>query len=282
VFDYKTIVWNVVQGVSSSALNRLANFFDPFVPDRANQVVPFNYLSVYLDNGGEMFVTGNIPAFVLFDVMNSGPPPAVGEPVPDKLPVNVTDWDDRIFSHAAEESVGAASLLYRLGVEAVDVGSGERTTEPRKYRLDQGCTGFRRATPEGFERQGFRSSTVLGHTHICSLATADVERPPAAGVTYTTQVDPSGHTHQVTLSQAQLKLLARGDVFTVESTESPSPEPHAHEFLLRDQVGLWAAPARLLTDDAFWPSPFVSNPYRGRAGVEIYNMPVFCAQQSPP
>ena len=48
-------------------------------------------------------------------------------------------------------------------------------------------------------------------------------------------------------------------------------------------MGLWGAPARLNTDSGFWPLPSIRlNPYLSRANVEIYNMPVFMAQQTPP
>ena len=59
VFDYKTIVWAVVQGRSGSALKTLGLFFDPFLVRNQSQVPPFNYLNIYLDNGGELWLSGD-------------------------------------------------------------------------------------------------------------------------------------------------------------------------------------------------------------------------------
>lgn len=275
VFDYKTVVWTVVNN-GGSAINTLADFFDPFVQRNQNAVVAFNYLSVYVDNGGEFWLMGDTPATAIFTSMNSGPAEIL------KIPVNITNWDDRLQPHPERDSVGTRSFLWRLGVEAVDLGSGSRATQSRQ-NPNQGCLRFARATPQGYESQSFESTLEVDHTHTLLVQTSDIDQPPAGGVTYTTAMALE-HTHQVTLTQVQLKTLAAGNTVTVQTTVSPLPEPHSHEYTLVDQVGLWGAPASLETDAGLWPLPpgANDNPYRSRANVEVYNMPVYMAQQSPP
>ena len=276
VFDYKTVVWTVVQGAGGSAINRLANFFDPFVDRNKNAVVAFNYLTVYIDNGGEFWLSGFIPAYTIFDVMNVGP-----ADLKEKLPVNITNWDDRLQPHPQEDSVGVRSFLYRLGVEAVDLGSGSRATQSRQ-NIAHGCKELRRAQPQGYTQQVFTSSRILDHSHTVAIRTDSVNAPPATGVTYETSVNED-HSHQITLTQEQLRSLARGDIVAVQTTSNAVPSVHAHDFVLRDQVGLWGAPAILGRDDGLWPLPPPEvNPERGRSDLEIYNMPIFMAQQQPP
>jgi hypothetical protein len=276
IFDYKTVVWTVVQGAGFSAINRLANFFDPFVDRNKNAVVAFNYLTVYIDNGGEFWLSGFIPAYTIFDVMNVGP-----ADLKEKLPVNITNWDDRLQPHPQEDSVGVRSFLYRLGVEAVDLGSGSRATQSRQ-NVAHGCKELRRAQPQGYTQQVFTSSRILDHSHTVTIRTDSVNAPPATGVTYETSVNED-HSHQITLTQEQLRSLARGDIVAVQTTSNAVPSVHAHDFVLRDQVGLWGAPAILGRDDGLWPLPPPEvNPERGRSDLEIYNMPIFMAQQQPP
>jgi hypothetical protein len=49
-----------------------------------------------------------------------------------------------------------------------------------------------------------------------------------------------------------------------------------------DDVGTWGAPA-FLSGDASWSQPPLAfNPFQSRVNVEIYNMPTYCALQTPP
>ena len=270
VFDYKTIVWMARAASGGSiALKKLAAWFDPFIPENDNRVGPFNYLATYLENGGEFWLSGQQPTSYLWEF-------ARGQRQP--YPFNVTNWDDPNTPHPQEDSVGVSSFLWRMGVEAVDIGGGGQAPVHREG-LAHYCIGFRRATPQGYESQTFLSSVVEDHEHQVVLQTADVDAPPAAGVTLTTNAaSGTPHTHTVTLTQAQLQRLARGDRLTgIQTSEAALPQPHSHTFDLVDQVGLWGAPATL-TPGGNWSQP-AGQP--GRPSIEIYNMSSFLAQQQP-
>jgi len=274
VFDYKTVVWYVRRGQGGTAISTLARFFDPFVPRNQNAVVKFNFLSIFIDNGGEFWLSGQQPTEELWDF-------GLGAPqIP--YPINVTNWDDYATPHPGEDSVGVRSFLWKLGVEVVDQGSGGRSTLDRNV-LHHYCTGFRRATPQNVERQIFPTTQVLDHGHTLTVLTSDVEIPPPAGVTYTTD-SQVGHTHDVTLTRAQLKTLARGGTLVVQTTSASAPQVHTHSVTIRDGVGLWGAPARLDPETSLWaqPSDPTLNPLGGRPNVEIYNMASFLANQQPP
>jgi len=267
VFDYKTVVWSVVQGRSGSALKTLGLFFDPFLPQNLSQVIPFNYLNIYLDNGGEMWLNGDLPAHVIWPVLRQ-------QDVDLQFPVNVTNWDDPVVSHNNEDSVGVNSLLFKLGVEMFDLGGGNRAPQPRRDQRNHNCIEFFRTPPDSL--QGFTSDEQADHTHSIVIRLRDVENPPAAGRTITTS--RTDHQHTVTLSRADLQRLARGDRFTVPTSSSDEPSVHAHSFLLFDRQGLWSAPERLMTD-LNWPLPLDPglNPLRSRPNVEIYNNPIMMA-----
>jgi hypothetical protein len=138
VLDYKAIVWTVFAG-RGSALRQLAYFVDPFVYSNSNTVFTFDYLNTYLDNGGQMWVSGFRPANLVWPVDQ------LWIPADRKFPVNVTNWDDPINSHAQYDSVGTISWLYRMGVEAFDVGSGGASIA--RPTTDHNCRGFRTEVP---------------------------------------------------------------------------------------------------------------------------------------
>lgn len=274
VFDYKTIAWIVRRGTGGSAISQLARFFDPFVATNTNNVPKFNFLNIYIENGGEFFLSGQQPTEELWTFGGGAPL--------RPYPINITNWDDYTAPHPDEDSVGVRSFLWKLGAEAVDMGSGGRTTLDREH-LEQNCISMRRATPQGVERQIFTTTLQADHTHTLTVLTADIEALPAGGVTYTTSSAVS-HTHEVTLTRPQLQRLASGDSLIVPTTLSPTPESHRHTLNLRDGVGLWSAPARLDFETSLWAQPAdpILNPWGGRPNVEIYNMPSFLAIQTPP
>lgn len=139
IFDYKTIVWAVVQGRSGSALRTLGHYFDPFLNINHGQMASFNYLNVYLDAGGEIWVSGDQPGHVIWPVLRQ-------QNIDLQLPVNVTHWDDPVqLDPPHPDSAGVNSLLYRLGVEIFDIGGGGRAPRPRRDRIIHYCSGFRRA-----------------------------------------------------------------------------------------------------------------------------------------
>jgi hypothetical protein len=262
VFDYKTIVWNVVGASNGSALRRLARLVDPFVQDPNATSTPFNYLNLYIENGGEMWITGQYPTLELV--------PIVGTRTPDRLvPDNITYWDQHETQH---DSIGASSLAYRMGIEAVDIGNGSTVPSPPDSRgdaIDQGCIGFRRSGGPGGASPTYTSDRVLEHDHTLVIPGGDVELPPADGMTYVTSLS-EGHTHSVTLTHDQLQSLWEGVSFEVTSGSADLPSPHVHHFVLSDPVGRWGAPAFLTPDSNFWPLPApIYNPRGGRSGIEI-------------
>jgi hypothetical protein len=76
------------------------------------------------------------------------------------------------------------------------------------------------------------------HTHTLCVLTSDLASPPAAGVTYTTSSD-GGHTHKVTLAQADLMAINAGQTMTVTSTSDLDPangSAHTHKFAITKGV----------------------------------------------
>jgi hypothetical protein len=144
------------------------------------------------------------------------------------------------------------------------------------------CVGFRRAEPMGFASQTFVSSATAEHRHDVVVATADVDQPPAAGVTYTT-ASAFAHVHEVTLSAADLRRLAGGETVSVVTSSADMPVSHTHTYELHDAGGRWGAPHELVPERQDWAQPLDPslNPAGGRPAVEIYNMPAFIATQSP-
>jgi hypothetical protein len=273
VFDYKAVVWTLYAARGSSALRQLAFFVDPFVTSNLNTVSTFNFLNTYLANRGEMWVSGFRPANHVWPVDQ------LAIPADRKFPVNVTNWDDPITSHAGiADSVGTISWLYKMGVEAFDVGSGGAS--PARPGTDHNCRGFLRGTPQGYERETFTSRLTLSvtHSHKVVVPTSDVDLSPAEGRTYETDRVQS-HTHTITLTQARFEALQAGGhviVTTSEGTIAGQP-PHTHTFDLVDQVGLWGAP-QLRLNTTRWDQPLG----QGRPNVEVYNMPGWMASRQPP
>ncbi len=271
VFDYKTVVWNVVSSSAGCALRDVALFVDPFVEGQ-NDVRSFNYLNLYLDNGGELWLSGQSPSFVLFPLTENRSQYNI-------VPANITNWN--LDLHPSEDSVGVGSLLYRMGVEAVDMGSGGYTRRPRAEYLEHGCIGFRRASASNGDAETFSSTTVLDHRHLLTLPGSEIEAGADSGLVFTTSSELE-HVHTVLLTPAQARTLASGGRVTVTTSSADIPSPHTHDFVLSDQRGRWGAPP-VLVPDASWPSPPLAvNPLGGRVNVEIYNMPSFLVLQTPP
>jgi hypothetical protein len=272
VFDYKTIVWCAKAAHRGPVLARVARFFDPFVERNRDLSGRFNFLEVYVESGGELWLSGQQPTSYLW---------WFGPTQLRPYPFNVTHWDDPITPHPQEDSVGVRSLLWRMGAETVDVGGGGQGQQ-RREGLEHFCIGFRRSMPPGSETQTFASAATAGHRHDLAIPTADVDQPPVAGVTHTTTV-ALAHVHTVTLSAGELRRLAGGEVVTVASSEAGEPVLHTHTFTLRDQVGLWGAPHALETERPDWAQPNdpVLNPSGGRPSVEIYNVPLGLAGGPP-
>lgn len=273
LFDYKTVIWNHIGSDANSALRVLASFFDPFLESNRSRVQPFNYVNIYLENGGQMWLSGQQTTALLWPITRRN---LRDQP----QPVNVTNWDDPQESHPLEDSVGVNSFLYKMGIEAFVLGAGSGAPFPRS-RTEHGCRGFRRGVPGNFQAQGFNSSLEFDHQHPLTIPTADVD--DASDRIYTTQQQVD-HRHVVEVTAAQFGDLQRGRRIVVSSRESALPETHAHRFELVDQVGLWGGPPVLQVQESQWALPVSSteNPLRLRPNVEILNMPVFMGKETPP
>src|SRR5262249_19126475 len=247
---------------------------DPFVQRNVGAVVNFNYLNIYIENGGEFWLSGAQPTDVLWDFGD--------HPPLHPYPFNVTNWDEDPPKHPDQDSVGVTSFLYKLGAEAVDIGAGGRGPAERDDR-SQYCIGFVRAEPQGYQSQTFRSDVVLDHSHDVEVPTMAVDDPPADGITITTSM-AVGHVHTLFLSREQLLTLQSGGTLdTLALSVSPMPHEHSHRVTLCDRTGLWGAPARLEPETGVWAvPPLPDNPLGGRPNVELYNMAPFLAQQQPP
>lgn len=75
---------------------------------------------------------------------------------------------------------------------------------------------------------GATTTNDAGHTHFVCVAQADLDSPPAAGMTYTTTVN-SGHSHSVTLTAEQLTSIAGGHSVTVTTS---TDDGHSHQVTL--------------------------------------------------
>ena len=133
LFEYQMIVWSARSDFrGQSGLRSLGRFIDP-LPTR-NQVAfkPFNYLKVYLANGGRLWINGFRPAWQIW--------PLERERLHEWDPVNVTNWDDPIDPHPPGiDSVGTTSLLYAMGIEMFDVGA---ITGSLRFLRDHFCRGM--------------------------------------------------------------------------------------------------------------------------------------------
>jgi hypothetical protein len=77
---------------------------------------------------------------------------------------------------------------------------------------------------------GATSTVVADHTHMVCVPLADINAAPGAGTTYTTTpAATDGHTHDVVLTQAELRSLAAGQTIDVTTTIT---ESHTHDFAL--------------------------------------------------
>ena len=80
-------------------------------------------------------------------------------------------------------------------------------------------------------QKSFTSSSSSGHTHTVTITRAQVENPPAAGITLTTS-SSGGHTHTFSMSQKQLQNVNNSQTETItDSTVSN----HTHQY----QISKW-------------------------------------------
>lgn len=139
LFDYRVVVWNVVNAAHGSALSTLGRFVDPFQESQRNLAPRFNDFHVYLDNGGQIWLSGDQPVQSIWPITANRPNPD------DQVPADLVHWQDAVASHPEEDSVGVHSIAYRLGVEALDIGGGGRAPRPRRANAAHYCQRLRLA-----------------------------------------------------------------------------------------------------------------------------------------
>jgi microcystin-dependent protein len=89
-------------------------------------------------------------------------------------------------------------------------------------------TGTDAGADAGKTDHTFTSSEVSGHTHQLTITEAQFANPPAAGLKPTSSTD-AGHSHLVEITQAQLNDIQGGQSVTVTSAISGG---HTHSFTL--------------------------------------------------
>ena len=91
--------------------------------------------------------------------------------------------------------------------------------------------GYTTTPPNPDTSRTFASTSVNSHTHSVTIEKADVQTPPAAGISKTTTSN-SAHTHSFTLTQAQLATINGGGSVTVTSGSSDVGGAHTHDFTI--------------------------------------------------
>jgi hypothetical protein len=74
------------------------------------------------------------------------------------------------------------------------------------------------------------SSTDSGHSHAATVLGKDVDTPPAQAVYTSTVV--GGHSHQITLTKANLDAIRNGQSVSVVSTPAGS-NGHTHTWVIK-------------------------------------------------
>ena len=83
--------------------------------------------------------------------------------------------------------------------------------------------------PEDSNQRTFTSTSNSGHTHTVAITRAQVENPPAAGITLTTS-SSGGHNHTFSMSQAQLQSVNSGSQVTINDSVS---DGHNHQYTIQ-------------------------------------------------
>jgi hypothetical protein len=86
-------------------------------------------------------------------------------------------------------------------------------------------------TPPPTTSKTFTSTSVNAHSHTVTIAKADVETPPAAGIALTTS-SSVGHTHSFNMTQAQLMTVNGGTAVTQTTGPADIGGVHSHDFTI--------------------------------------------------
>ena len=76
------------------------------------------------------------------------------------------------------------------------------------------------------QTKDFISTSVSNHTHLFTLNKADIDNPPAEGISKATSTD-AGHSHMVTITKEQLANLKNDMKETIKTSVVGG---HDHEF----------------------------------------------------
>jgi hypothetical protein len=241
----------------------VARFIDPFA-QRGGESQQFNYVNVYLQNDGKLWINGDQPARDLWPTERHN----------DNYGYfcNVTNWDDPIAPHPLVDSAGTSSLLYEVGIEMFDIGGA---TGSKRQKTQHFCVGLVRTSPDGVDTQEFPTSQEVGHQHLLSVDNAIMDRLNGSDVQLYTDV-VAGHMHEVLLTSEAIAELKRGNRVTLVTSAASEPQPHEHTVEVEDRIGRWGAPL-LLTGSGWSPVAGI-----GRPNVEIYNMPGAMLSAIPP
>ena len=93
------------------------------------------------------------------------------------------------------------------------------------------CGGSSPTSPTPTTSKIFTSTNVNGHSHTFTIQNADVQSPPAAGISGDTS-SSGGHTHTFAMTQAQLQSVMGGGSVVVTSGSSAVGGNHTHDFTI--------------------------------------------------
>ena len=82
--------------------------------------------------------------------------------------------------------------------------------------------------PPPTTQRAFTSTNVNGHTHQITIQRAEVQTPPAGGISRQTS-SGGGHTHTFTMSQAQLQTCMGGGSVTLNDAVT---DLHQHSYTI--------------------------------------------------
>lgn len=77
----------------------------------------------------------------------------------------------------------------------------------------------------------FTSTMVNAHSHTVTIAKADIETPPVAGISATTSANV-GHTHSFAMTQAQLTTVSGGTPVTAPTGLTDFGGLHSHDLTI--------------------------------------------------
>lgn len=93
-----------------------------------------------------------------------------------------------------------------------------------------GC-GSSPYSPSTSTSRTFTSTSVNGHTHTFTIQKADVQTPPASGISGNTSTS-SGHMHSFEMTQTQLQTVMGGGSVVITTGISSVGGDHSHDITI--------------------------------------------------